>query len=145
MLCWMIYPGAVLTSCHGKIGVLYIGMNKLMIYFWQVYLADIWGRGPGLVAGATQKHLSSAIFPSQMPISSNVSTLPPWIPQRWLRFGSVASLHTLSRWGEQGMGWKLHQLHILESTLGSLPVESPMKWCRTAPRQPGWLRISLTP
>lgn len=38
----MIYSGAILTYCHGKIEVFCIRMNKLMIYFWQIYLAGIW-------------------------------------------------------------------------------------------------------
>lgn len=48
---WMIHPGAVLTSCHGKIGVFCIRMNKLMIY----YLADISDTWLILAAGDIQK------------------------------------------------------------------------------------------
>lgn len=37
----MIHPDVGFSSCHGKIVVFLIGIKKLMIYFCQVYLADM--------------------------------------------------------------------------------------------------------
>lgn len=131
----MKHPDASHTLFHGKIGVFLTGMKKLMIYFCQVYLADMQNTGQVLVLVLLQhtevccallRHLRSfrpesgalmplAIFPSQISILSSVLPFLPGMPPRELK----------AERGPLINGWKLHQLHILESTLGPLHMESP--------------------